>query len=527
MNLNRRDFSIFSAAFAIQLSHSNAEAQSSIPSIEQWGMFEIVLNGPNTGNPFIDVELSAQFVSGAEKVNVRGFYDGDSVYKIRFSPPKTGPWTWKTKSNKRQLNSKIGALNVLAPSGNNRGPVIVSNDGFHFKYSNGDHFHQIGTTCYSWALQSDELCARTVNSLRNSPFNKIRMCVFANVNAEPTLPYEKTGNGPKDWNPTEFNPQYFRNFEKRITALLETEIQADIILFHPYDPERGFSDMNAAHDRLYLEYIIARFSAYRNVWWSAANEYDLIKTKTVSDWDNILGYIRDNDPHERLRSIHNLKLLYDNTKSTVTHSSIQNGSAVLDDRTAETYRSVWRKPVVFDEICYEGKVKQRWGNLTGEELVMRFWHAHIAGTYAGHSETFTDTNESADNSWLGIGGELRGRSMPRLAFLKKIMEEGPKNGIDPIDRWWERHLGGKEGEYYLRYFGDKTASNWELILPINGLIGGEIFKAEIIDTWNMTIEPVQGEFKMARKNQYDFHDPNRPIINLPSKPYLAIRLTKI
>jgi hypothetical protein len=39
-----------------------------------------------------------------------------------------------------------------------------------------------------------------------------------------------------------------------------------------------------------------------------------------------------------------------------------------------------------------------------------------------------------------------------------------------------------------------------------------------IDTWNMTVTPVEGVFKMTRRNEYDVHDPARPIIALPGKP---------
>ena len=41
------------------------------------------------------------------------------------------------------------------------------------------------------------------------------------------------------------------------------------------------------------------------------------------------------------------------------------------------------------------------------------------------------------------GGRLHGTSAPRLAFLKKIMEEGPTPGLDPIQHWWNYHIGGK------------------------------------------------------------------------------------
>ena len=44
--------------------------------------------------------------------------------------------------------------------------------------------------------------------------------------------------------------------------------------------------------------------------------------------------------------------------------------------------------MVFDEVKYEGNVEQRWGNLTAEEMVLRFWHGTIDGTYVGHGETY-------------------------------------------------------------------------------------------------------------------------------------------
>ena len=55
---------------------------------------------------------------------------------------------------------------------------------------------------------------------------------------------------------------------------------------HPYD-RWGFSMMKAEDDDRYWKYVLARFSAYRNVWWSLANEYDLMHKKTLSDWEQM------------------------------------------------------------------------------------------------------------------------------------------------------------------------------------------------------------------------------------------------
>ena len=33
-------------------------------------------------------------------------------------------------------------------------------------------------------------------------------------------------------------------------------------------------------------------------------------------------------------------------------------------------------------------------------------------------------------------------------------------------------------------------------------------------------------FRMARRNEYDVHDPARPSIKLPAKPWIALRIVK-
>lgn len=44
-------------------------------------------------------------------------------------------------------------------------------------------------------------------------------------------------------------------------------IEADLIVMHPYD-RWGFAQMTKEQDALYWKYVLARFSAYRNMWWS-------------------------------------------------------------------------------------------------------------------------------------------------------------------------------------------------------------------------------------------------------------------
>ena len=64
-------------------------------SVEQWGIFELSLKGPTSGNPFLDVRISAQFTSDyadSAATDVTGFYDGDGIYRVRFMARNTGLW---------------------------------------------------------------------------------------------------------------------------------------------------------------------------------------------------------------------------------------------------------------------------------------------------------------------------------------------------------------------------------------------------------------------------------------------------
>lgn len=76
--------------------------------IEKWEVFELKLHGPSTGNPFTDVELSANFIFGDNNLTVKGFYDGNGVYKIRFMPDKKGIWEYETLSNLSALEGISG-----------------------------------------------------------------------------------------------------------------------------------------------------------------------------------------------------------------------------------------------------------------------------------------------------------------------------------------------------------------------------------------------------------------------------------
>ena len=469
--------------------------KTSFDRIERWGIFELSLKGPEEGNPFLNVELSAQFKHDDQVVEPAGFYDGDGIYRIRFMPDEMGKWTYVTKSNCNELNGKAGEFTCVESSPGNHGPVRVRN-AHYLAYADGAPYFQIGTTCYAWAHQGDELEEQTLATLRNAPFNKMRMCVFPkdyvyNKNEPEYYPFE--GTPLKDWDFTRFNPAFFQHFEKRVSDLMELGVEADIILFHPYD-RWGYATMAAGTDDRYLRYIVARLAAYRNVWWSMANEYDLMKAKTMADWDRFFQIVQESDPFQRLRSVHNCRGFYDHTKPWVTHASIQSS----DFGKAIEWREEYRKPILYDECRYEGNIPRGWGNITAQQMVCHFWLGTIAGCYVGHGETY---KHPEDILWWSKGGVLHGESPARIAFLQKIMAEAPPfEAMTPAQLSPDSHVLSKSGEYYLIYFTNQTTTTLELA-------GEKNYKVDGIDTWEMTITPLgsasPGEFSFtAPKEDY-------------------------
>lgn len=474
---------------------------------EQFTVFEIELKGPSAGNPFTDVQLSAEFSFLNRTYFCEGFYDGDGVYRVRFMPDEPGKWTYVTRSNIRELNSKQGSFVCIPASGDNHGPVKVRNT-FDFGYADGTPYYPVGTTCYAWVHQPEELVKETLATLAETAFNKIRMTVMPKnydvyINNEPPF-YPFEGSQEKGWDFSRPNPAFFRNFEQKILALQKLGIEADVILFHPYDGGKwNFDKMNSEQAVFYLRYLIARIAACRNVWWSMANEYDIMR-KSDQEWEKYFRVIQTYDPYQHLCSIHNGMAWYNHSKPWITHLSVQ--TAYLQD--IQDWRELYRKPVIIDECVYEGNIPNDWGNLTPEEMVNRFWISWCRGAYCTHGETYIHPGNIL---WWSKGGKLYGKSPERIAFLHRIMTEAPAEGVYPLHNLWNKETQlMKDREWYLYYYGNSQQAMARIMLPKEPK-----FRLEVIDAWNMTITPVAGEFS------------GRCEIPLPGLPYVAVRATAI
>lgn len=472
-------------------------------------------------------------------IKVDGFYDGNGMYKVRFAPPHVGKWSFVTSSNVPELDGQSGSLQSIAATGSNHGPI--ESVGYGLSFADGTPHFSVGTTCYQWASMPLAMQKQTLKTLRDGQgkgqvFNKIRMTVFPkwyrNNHQNPvevgTAYQIKDGSiasDPKNWSclggqcPSvkgsfdleRFNVSFWQNYDHLLREMQAMGVIADIIVFHPYDHGHwGFDCMggddkdtyNTTHDEFYLRYLTARFSSFSNVWWSMANEWDFngCKRKGVTGndgpsptWDRLFEVLSASDPYGRQAGIHNGGVLYNHSQPWITHVSLQGH----EDDTA-TLRPKYGKPVVWDEVKYEGNISSSWGALSGAEMADRFWWGAAMGAHVGHSETVLHNGVDDDHQplWWAKGGELAGISPERIRWFRSLWEAntsrpdfatlqpsleafGNSNGI-------VAHMLSKPHIFHALHF--LRSGRWTV--PLSA-VGEGTWQVKHMDYWQMTEKVVK------------------------------------
>lgn len=484
-------------------------------NVQQYDLFEVTVKDVEDAGL---VEYCGIFTKGNTEKVIPAFKSNEKEYTVRFMPEETGIWDYKIELSGQVFSDEF---ECIACTGNNHG--LVQAEDTHFKYADGSRYIPFGTTAYAWINQPKELQEQTLETLKSTCFNKIRMCIFPksmpyNNNEPENFPFAVGENGKWDIGQPDF--AFWNNLDERIKSLCELGIQADMILFHPYD-RWGFAELSQQESLGYLEYCIARLAAYRNVWWSLANEYEMVYKKSTEDWNEYGNMLKQKDPYEHLISIHHIFVIYPK-RDWMTHCSMQT--------TGLHFIPIWRQeykiPIIIDECGYEGNIEHKWGNISAFEMVHRFWVSVCRGGFCTHGETFHRDDEVL---WWAKGGVLYGESERRISFLKDILYGLPEKRADVFQTSDKNPNQEKENDkqddhfkllfekaspdrqydmisdrpmilftddYRLEYFGKNCPAFVKLNLPKDGQ-----YRLEVIDIWamtrNMIAEGISGQVKIS------------------------------
>ena len=190
------------------------------PQVARYGMQEIRLTGESGGNPYIEREVFGEFTGAHESKRVRGFYDGEGVYKVRFMPAFEGEYSFRITGNYVDgAEEHTGRFDVVPPRSGEHGPVHAV--GARLYYADGTAHVDIGTTCYVWTWQTDAMVERTLESLRRGPRPTAGACATCrSTRRRSGRPTKLTM--PKTWRPSarsimRYSAIHFLNTSGRFT----------------------------------------------------------------------------------------------------------------------------------------------------------------------------------------------------------------------------------------------------------------------------------------------------------------------
>jgi len=482
------------------LGTANTEAQS--VKLGTWEVFEISLKvALQYQNPYVEclkegqkTFVSARFegISGdaAHKIiEVPGFWDGGSNWKIRFTPPYSGTWKYETFSGNKGVNQKKGDIIVTGWSEEeknsnpiHRGFITVNKTeprpGRYFVYSDGTPFLWISDTWWNWTnrnitFESFKMLADT----RSSQGFNIGQLFFA-------------GNG---WGPesslldsTFQHPdiEQIRRVEKMIAYANSKGITVWIHAW--WCREYMNNSIGKENIQRWWRYVIHRLHAY-NVIWVIAGEYNMNNYGGFPPefWNDLGKLIKYEDPYERIVGAHPTPPMWEGGAAAPQWSTAEaiHNQVWMDYNQSQCGHARWcnelipeiiktayarqpAKPVVVTEPWYEFVE----GNPTAMDIRFATWSAIMSGA-AGHSyggghvwKAHLPENRTGIDAWpidtsvktntmlypgavsVGFAGKfLRNLQWWRLEPHPELADENPSHYClaDP----------GREYLFYLRYGG--------------------------------------------------------------------------
>jgi hypothetical protein len=247
----------------------------------QWGRFEMQFNSTAAyDNPFQEVTLKVVFSppSGRQRI-VDGFWDGDSVWRVRFSPDEIGVWHYTTicsDENNRGLHTQEGAFTCGQPSGMTRferhGGVRLSDNRRHLVHADGTPFLWIGDTAWNGPLRA------TPDEWRHYLGERVRQ-KFTAVQWVATQ-WLASPNGDIHGNcaytgieEITINPAFFQRLDQQVDAITRAGLlNVPVLLWaaewHSHDENLSNPGFSLPEDQAILlaRYMVARWSAQPVAW---------------------------------------------------------------------------------------------------------------------------------------------------------------------------------------------------------------------------------------------------------------------
>lgn len=282
-------------------------------SIKRWQKKELAFESRQLyDNPLYDVDFfGAEFTSpSGEKLIVRGFWDGEKTWKIRFMPDQTGKWKYKTicsDPTNDQLNGIEGVFKCVRNHSKEdiyrKGSIKHVAGTYHLSYDDDTPFLYIGCTAWNGALLSTvEEWEKYLSNRKATGYSVIQL-ITTQWRGGPGNAENETAFSGVDR--IEVHPSFFKRLDDRIDRINDHGLVAAPVMLWAYGSHGnlnpGFSLPEESAIKL-AEYILARYDGNHVIWnLGGDGKYT---DKNESRWKNIGRGVFNKNYHRNIVTLH-------------------------------------------------------------------------------------------------------------------------------------------------------------------------------------------------------------------------------
>ncbi|MEP7364139.1 MAG: DUF4038 domain-containing protein [Acidobacteriota bacterium] len=372
--------------------------------VYRYGRFEASFTASKDYDDPLELNVVADFTGpGRAHVRIPAFWDGGRTWKVRFSPEKTGTWTYRVQASDAQetgLHGKTGRVQVKAYRGTNQlyvhGAPRVAPGKHYFLHADGKPWFWLACTGWNGAQQStDEEWARYLADRHAKRYSAIQF-----VMAAPWRAGRKDENGRVAFTMTDrlrVDPEYFQRMDRKIDQMNDRELVGVAVMLWALtskDNESPGAALSTPNAIRLARYMAARYGAHHMIWLLGGDgSYE--RGDGPERWKQIGRGTFPQDEFRRPVSLHPAgrrdpwPIFKDEPWLDFYNyqSGHGNDQAKWEWNATKGTASGWKltptKPVVDTEPNYEG-LTSRDGKVFGADSVRRaVWYSLLAGPPAG------------------------------------------------------------------------------------------------------------------------------------------------
>lgn len=250
-------------------------------TVARWTRFEASFScSREYDNPTEEVRTHVHFANPAGVVRtVNAFWDGDRIWRVRFSPDTLGKWNYSVNSSDPAMDGESGSFECIPYTGTNplyqRGAIRVSASGTHFEHFDGTPFFWLGDTVWNGPLKADrgdwsyflaDRAAKGFNVIQFVPTQWVAAAGNADLRAAFTAGEE-----------IRLDPIFFQWLDHRVAAINDFGMLACPALLWSAPSKKWALPLNPGtflsepHIMVLARYLIARYGAHHATWMLAAD----------------------------------------------------------------------------------------------------------------------------------------------------------------------------------------------------------------------------------------------------------------